>query len=61
MVVDTKTEFGFPYWTSVLRRFGPDSSFFASGNIERELLAKQVLVSVPYVLLFLFFINMFEI
>ncbi|XP_021888266.1 zinc finger protein 511 [Carica papaya] len=46
MVVDTKTEFGFPYWTSVLRRFGPDSSFFASGNIERELLAKQVALDI---------------
>ncbi|KAF3435252.1 hypothetical protein FNV43_RR22339 [Rhamnella rubrinervis] len=32
----------FPYWKPVCRRFGPDSSFFASGNVERELLAKQV-------------------
>ncbi|KAL5797197.1 hypothetical protein ACOSQ2_002017 [Xanthoceras sorbifolium] len=42
MVVDTKVESAFPSWTSVPRRFGPDSPFFASGNIERELLAKQV-------------------
>ncbi|KAK9117567.1 hypothetical protein Sjap_016514 [Stephania japonica] len=32
----------FPYWCAVRRRFQPDSPFFASGNIERELLAKQV-------------------
>lgn len=33
---------GFPYWISAPRKFGSDSPFFASGNIERELLAKQV-------------------
>ncbi|KAL8247189.1 hypothetical protein R6Q59_008405 [Mikania micrantha] len=32
----------FQYWFPALRRFGPDDPFFASGNIERELLAKQV-------------------
>ncbi|GLT57188.1 hypothetical protein SLA2020_301760 [Shorea laevis] len=42
MVLDYKTDLSFPYWTSVCRRFGPDSSFFATGNLERELLAKQV-------------------
>ncbi|GLT57197.1 hypothetical protein SLA2020_301850 [Shorea laevis] len=42
MVLDSKTDSSSPYWTSVRRRFGPDSSFFASGNLERELLAKQV-------------------
>lgn len=35
-------KFGFSYWTPVRRRFQPDSPFFASGNVERELLAKQV-------------------
>lgn len=47
MAVDSrvKSEEDFPCWTSVPRRFGPDSSFFAPGNIERELLAKQVLFS----------------
>ncbi|KAK0590720.1 hypothetical protein LWI29_030826 [Acer saccharum] len=46
MVVDTKFESGFPCWTSVPRRFRPDSPFFASGNIERELLAKQVALDI---------------
>lgn len=41
--VDTKAELGFPYWSPIRRRFGPDSPFFASGNVERELLAKQVI------------------
>nr|XP_043634162.1 zinc finger protein 511 [Erigeron canadensis] len=44
MIVDkhleTKSEF--KYWFPVIRRFSPDDPFFASGNIERELLAKQV-------------------
>ncbi|GLT69851.1 hypothetical protein SLA2020_419680 [Shorea laevis] len=42
MVLDSETDLSFPYWTSVRRRFGPDSSFFATGNLERELLARQV-------------------
>ncbi|GKV40595.1 hypothetical protein SLEP1_g48215 [Rubroshorea leprosula] len=42
MALDPETDLSFPYWTTVRRRFGPDSSFFASGNLERELLAKQV-------------------
>ncbi|PON61296.1 TFIIH C1-like domain containing protein [Parasponia andersonii] len=37
-------QLGFPYWQPVCRRFDPDSPFFASGNIERELLAKQVAI-----------------
>ncbi|KAM7278731.1 hypothetical protein ACFE04_005865 [Oxalis oulophora] len=44
MTVDTKSEF--PYWSSIRRRFDPDSSFFAQGNIERELLAKQVALDI---------------
>lgn len=43
MVLDANFESEFPHWASVRRRFRPDSPFFASGNIERELLAKQVL------------------
>ncbi|KAF2305068.1 hypothetical protein GH714_001572 [Hevea brasiliensis] len=39
--VDAKGELGFPYWTPVRRRLGPIPLFFC-GNIERELLAKQV-------------------
>ncbi|CAN8236467.1 unnamed protein product [Cochlearia groenlandica] len=39
MALDTVS---FPYWSPLLRRFAPDSLFFASGNVERELLAKQV-------------------
>ncbi|XP_028772499.1 zinc finger protein 511 [Neltuma alba] len=42
MDVEQKLESGFPYWKAIRRRFGPDSPFFASGNIERELLAKQI-------------------
>lgn len=37
-----EAQLGFPYWVPSCRRFEPDSPFFASGNIERELLAKQV-------------------
>ncbi|CAI9777257.1 unnamed protein product [Fraxinus pennsylvanica] len=37
-----QTGMGFPHWNPVLRRFVADAPFFASGNIERELLAKQV-------------------
>ncbi|PKI60334.1 zinc finger protein 511 [Punica granatum] len=36
----------FPYWNSVRRRFDPDSPFFAPGNIERELLAKQIALDI---------------
>lgn len=32
----------FPCWKPARRRFDPDAPFFAAGNIERELLAKQV-------------------
>ncbi|KAL6011638.1 hypothetical protein ACLOJK_002086 [Asimina triloba] len=35
-------ELGFPYWVPVLRRFQPHDPFFISGNIERELQAKQL-------------------
>ncbi|KAK3036440.1 hypothetical protein RJ639_030039 [Escallonia herrerae] len=43
MAVDnTDSNLGFRYWCPVRRLFGPDAPFFASGNIERELLAKQV-------------------
>lgn len=32
-------------WVPVRRRFAVDSAFFAAGNVERELLAKQVSLS----------------
>ncbi|KAJ1401848.1 Zinc finger C2H2-type [Sesbania bispinosa] len=35
-------QLAFPFWKPLPRRFPPDSPFFASGNLERELLAKQV-------------------
>jgi len=35
-------QLGFPFWKPLRRKFGPDSPFFAPGNLERELLAKQV-------------------
>ncbi|KAM6549567.1 hypothetical protein CsatB_021243 [Cannabis sativa] len=37
-----QSQLAFPYWKPLLRKFDPDSPFFAAGNIERELLAKQV-------------------
>ncbi|KDP46271.1 hypothetical protein JCGZ_10111 [Jatropha curcas] len=40
--IDAKGTLGFPYWTPVRRRFDPDSPFFDYGNIERELIAKQI-------------------
>ncbi|CAK9326176.1 unnamed protein product [Citrullus colocynthis] len=40
MELDSQSEF--PYWKPFQRRFDPDSPFFASGNVEREILAKQV-------------------
>ncbi|XP_028107384.1 zinc finger protein 511 [Camellia sinensis] len=45
-IIENRTPLGFPYWSPVLRHFSPDSSFFASGNIERELLAKQVALDI---------------
>ncbi|PKA56526.1 hypothetical protein AXF42_Ash015299 [Apostasia shenzhenica] len=35
---------GFPFWVAVRRRLAPDDVFFSDGNIERELLAKQVAI-----------------
>ncbi|XP_065876881.1 uncharacterized protein [Euphorbia lathyris] len=40
--LDSNRDLGFPYWTPVRRSFRPESPFFDNGNIERELLAKQV-------------------
>ncbi|KAL0555901.1 hypothetical protein IC582_004403 [Cucumis melo] len=40
MEVESQSEF--PCWKPFQRRFDPDSPFFASGNVEREILAKQV-------------------
>ncbi|KMT09695.1 hypothetical protein BVRB_6g131450 [Beta vulgaris subsp. vulgaris] len=37
-----KSESDFPYWESIRRKFDPDSPFFTSGNVERQLLAKQI-------------------
>ncbi|KAI5060974.1 hypothetical protein GOP47_0023479 [Adiantum capillus-veneris] len=36
--------FVFPIWQACRRKHSPDSPFFASGNLERELLAKQVIL-----------------
>lgn len=57
MAVDTAGELGFPYWNPIRRRFPPDSPFFASGNVERELLAKQVLLESESVAVMLFLRN----
>ncbi|PSR87475.1 Alginate O-acetylase AlgJ precursor [Actinidia chinensis var. chinensis] len=45
MDVENRDPLGFPQWSPIRRRFGPDAPFFASGNIERELLAKQIYLS----------------
>ncbi|XP_010250708.1 PREDICTED: zinc finger protein 511 isoform X2 [Nelumbo nucifera] len=42
VITANEDKLGFPYWIPVCRRFSPDAPFFASSNIERELLAKQV-------------------
>lgn len=36
------TSLNFPFLQPLRRRFGPDALFFEAGNIERQLLAKQV-------------------
>ncbi|CAN4079096.1 unnamed protein product [Withania somnifera] len=41
MEFERQTELGFPFWRPIRRHFGPDDPFFAYGNIQRELLAKQ--------------------
>ncbi|KAH7437396.1 hypothetical protein KP509_05G069200 [Ceratopteris richardii] len=38
--------FIFPVWRATRRKHLPDSIFFASGNLERELLAKQVVLEI---------------
>ncbi|KAH9623243.1 hypothetical protein KSS87_004152 [Heliosperma pusillum] len=46
---DDKSKFPeteFPYWNSFRRKFPPDSPFFNSGDIERQLLSKQVALDV---------------
>ncbi|KAK8941463.1 hypothetical protein KSP39_PZI009915 [Platanthera zijinensis] len=35
---------GFPYWIPLRRRFAANDPFFTAGNLERELLAKQVAI-----------------
>lgn len=39
---ECKSESEFPYWNSIRRNFAPDSPFFSSGDVERQLLTKQV-------------------
>ncbi|XP_041999412.1 zinc finger protein 511-like [Salvia splendens] len=40
------TGLNFPFLQPVRRRFGPDALFFEAGNIERQLLAKQVTLDI---------------
>ncbi|CAI9111588.1 OLC1v1011846C1 [Oldenlandia corymbosa var. corymbosa] len=40
--IGDELQLAFPRWNPIRRRFNPDSPFFAAGNVERELLAKQV-------------------
>ncbi|KAL7135934.1 hypothetical protein ABFS83_11G131700 [Erythranthe nasuta] len=44
VVEESGAEVKFPCWKPVRRRFLPEAPFFAAGNIERELLAKQIAV-----------------
>ncbi|XP_068664940.1 uncharacterized protein [Aristolochia californica] len=39
--VEAQIELGFPFWIADVRKFDPNAPLFVSGNIERELLAKQ--------------------
>ncbi|XP_073044443.1 uncharacterized protein [Primulina eburnea] len=41
-VEGSRTGFEFPFWNPLRRSFGPDFPFFEAGNLERELLAKQI-------------------
>ncbi|KNA04409.1 hypothetical protein SOVF_200090 [Spinacia oleracea] len=41
-VEEGKSGSEFPYWKPVHRKFAPDSPFFSSGDVERQLLDKQV-------------------
>ncbi|OAE33672.1 hypothetical protein AXG93_4689s1590 [Marchantia polymorpha subsp. ruderalis] len=36
----------FPHWSAARRKFAPDCCFFSAGNLERELQAKQVSLSI---------------
>lgn len=38
----SKGESEFPSWKCLRRKFSPDSPFFTSGDVERQILAKQV-------------------
>ncbi|XP_019185404.1 PREDICTED: zinc finger protein 511 [Ipomoea nil] len=42
MELERAVRLEFPFWSPARRRYGPDDPFFAAGNIERQLLAKQV-------------------
>jgi hypothetical protein len=46
MDIENRSPLGFPYWSSLRRHYDPDAPFFAPGNIERELLAKQVALDI---------------
>ncbi len=39
---DDAPKMGFAKWVAARRKFAIDSPFFCAGNMERELLAKQV-------------------
>lgn len=44
-------ELAFPYWVACRRRYVPHHSFFASGDAERELLAKQAILYILFLLI----------
>ncbi|CAM8962527.1 unnamed protein product [Rhodiola kirilowii] len=46
VIDDDDVILGFAYWSATRRKFVPHSPFFSSGNIERELLAKQIALDI---------------
>lgn len=58
MELERAVRLEFPFWSPARRRYGPDDPFFAAGNIERQLLAKQV-EAYSSVLLLLFLLQYF--
>lgn len=45
-VMAVEGTFHFPFWIAFKRKHSPDSVFFNLGNVEREMLAKQVILEI---------------
>lgn len=55
--VEEELGLGFPFWFAARRRFKPGDPFFAAGDIERELIAKHVIILPSSPLLLLSFLS----